>query len=75
MLFDRTLVLDPTETVELEVLGHRTAELAIDGQVVTALAEGDVVRCRSAAQTARFVRFGPHHYHQILKTKFGLNDR
>jgi NAD+ kinase len=75
MLFDRTLVLDPTESVELEVLGHRTAELVIDGQVVTALAEGDVVRCRSAIETARFVRFGPHHYHQILKKKFGLNDR
>lgn len=75
MLFDRTMVLDPTELVDIEVLGHRTAELAIDGQVVVGLEQGDVVQCRSAAETARFVRFGPHHYHQILKTKFGLADR
>src|SRR6478736_1332500 len=31
MLFDRSLVLDPGETVEIEVLGHREAQVAIDG--------------------------------------------
>ena len=31
MLFDRTLVLDPSEVVEIEVLGHRQAEVAVDG--------------------------------------------
>ena len=75
MLFDRTLVLDPTETVAIEVAGFRTAELAVDGQVVATLAEGDVVTCRPADETARFVRLSPHHFHQILKSKFGLADR
>jgi NAD+ kinase len=75
MLFDRTLVLDPTETVEIEVAGHRRAEVAVDGQLVLTLDEGDVVRCRPAAETASFVRFGPYRYHQILKSKFGLTDR
>lgn len=75
MLFDRTLVLDPTEVVEIEVNGHRLAEVAVDGQVVATLEAGDRVRCRPAAETARFVRFGPYRYHQILKTKFGLMDR
>jgi hypothetical protein len=28
-----------------------------------------------SASTARFVRFGAHHYHQVLKAKFGLLDR
>ena len=37
MLFDRTLVLDPTETVEIEVAGHRQAGLAVDGQLVATL--------------------------------------
>ena len=37
MLFDRTLVLDPTETVEIEVGGHRPAGLAVDGQLVARL--------------------------------------
>ena len=31
--------------------------------------------CRPAATTARFVRLAPHHFHQILKAKFGLADR
>ena len=75
MLFDRTLVLDPSETVEIEVDGFRMAGLDIDGQLVATLEDGDVVTCTPAAETARFVRFAPHHFHQILKAKFGLADR
>jgi len=75
MLFDRTLVLDPSETVTIEVAGHQQAGLAVDGQLVATLHERDVVTCRPAATTARFVRLAPHHFHQILKAKFGLADR
>jgi NAD+ kinase len=75
MLFDRSLVLDPAEAVEIEVLGHRRAEVAVDGRLVLTVEPGDVIRCRPAAETARFIRFGPYHYHQILKQKFGLTDR
>lgn len=75
MLFDRSLVLDPTETIDLEVMGHRPAALSIDGRQVAVLGDGDVVSCVPSAATARFVRFGDHRYHQILKAKFGLNDR
>lgn len=75
MLFDRSLVLDPSEVVEVEVSGHRPAELAIDGMPVAAIADGDVVRCEPSGATANFVRFGAYRYHQILKAKFGLADR
>ena len=75
MLFDRTLVLDPSEEVEIEVIGHRRAEVAVDGRVVELVDPGDVVHCRPAAETACFIRFGPYRYHQILKQKFGLTDR
>jgi NAD+ kinase len=75
MLFDRTLVLDPDEQVEIEVIGHRPATLSIDGQSVASLAEGDVVAVHASAAVARFVRFGERRFHQILKTKFGLSDR
>ena len=71
MLFDRTLVLDPTERVEIEVAGFRPAELAVDGQLVATLTEGDVVTCCAADATARFVRLAPHHFHQILKPSSG----
>jgi len=75
MLFDRTLVLDPSETVDIAVAGFRTAELAVDGQIVATLADGDVVTCRPAPEMAHFIRLSPHHFHQILKSKFGLTDR
>jgi NAD+ kinase len=75
MLFDRTLVLDPSEVVEIEVIGHRRAEVAVDGRLVLSIEPGDVVACRPAVETARFIRFGPYRYHQILKQKFGLTDR
>lgn len=75
MLFDRSLVLDPTETVEIEVLVGRDASVAVDGRPVCALSTAARVRCVPAAETARFVRFGAHHYHQVLKAKFGLLDR
>ena len=75
MLFDRTLVLDPSETIEIEVSGHRVAELVLDGQPVAPLDDGDVVSCSPSAATANFVRFGDERYHQILKAKFGLADR
>jgi NAD+ kinase len=75
MLFDRSLVLDPSELVEVEVIGHRPATLSIDGQPAATLAEGDRVSVAESEQVARFVRFGDRRFHQILKAKFGLTDR
>lgn len=75
MLFDRSLVLDPSETVDVEVLPDRPASVAVDGRATCNLETGAKVRCTPSACTARFVRFGAHHYHQVLKAKFGLTDR
>lgn len=75
MLFDRSLVLDPNETVDIEVIGEREASVAVDGRAVCALTAGAVVRCVPSSAKACFVRFGAHHYHQVLKAKFGLTDR
>jgi NAD+ kinase len=74
-LFDRSLVLDPSETVEIEILEHRDASVVIDGVAVDAAPVGTRVACRPSEASARFVRFGPRPYHQILKAKFGLTDR
>lgn len=75
MLFDRSLVLDPDERVEIEVIGHRPATLSIDGQTTASLGEGDSLAVCASTSVARFVRFGERRFHQILKTKFGLSDR
>ena len=61
--------------MEVEVIGHRGVTLSIDGQPVTSLTEGDRVAVEPSLHTARFVRFGERHFHQILKAKFGLADR
>jgi NAD+ kinase len=75
MLFDRTLVLDPSEEVVIEVLGERAAAVVVDGRPVSELGAGAIVRCTPSTATASFVRFGDRPYHQVLKAKFGLRDR
>jgi len=75
MLFDRSLVIDPSELVEVEVIGHRSATLSIDGQPAATLSMGDRVSVAPAHHVARFIRFGNRRFHQILKAKFGLADR
>lgn len=75
MLFDRSLVLEPSETVDIEVVGPRQAELAVDGQEVVVLRTGDTLTCRAAVEPAVFVRLEPRRFHQVLKKKFGLSDR
>lgn len=74
MVFDRSLVLDPAEEIEVTVSGSRRVNVAIDGLPVGSLGEGDSVRLRGAQQFARFVRFENMRFHQILRTKFGLAD-
>ena len=75
MMFDRSLVLDPDEQVEVEVGGHRPVVLSIDGQRSCGLTAGDTVAFAASATSAQFVRFGERRFHQILKAKFGLADR
>ena len=75
MLFDRSMVVDADTEIRLEVLDHRGAALSMDGRRLARLREHDVVVCRASAHSARLVTFGARRFHQVLKTKFGLNDR
>ena len=75
MLFDRTLVLDSGEEIELEVLDGRPAILVVDGRNLATLAPGDRVRVKAAKHDAHFVAFDTRDFHQILKAKFKLADR
>jgi NAD+ kinase len=75
MLFDRTLVLESTSTVEVSMAGHRPGTLVIDGRVVTELSTGDVVGCTAATEEAHLVVFGPRDFPGLLKAKFKLSDR
>ena len=75
MLFDRSMVLDASEVLEVTVLGHRPIAVSPDGLVSHTLAPGGVIRFRASESVARFVRFADVRFHQILKDKFNLNDR
>jgi NAD+ kinase len=75
MLFDRPLVLDPSERVELTVEDPRPAVLVVDGITVGRLEPGSVVECREGERPARLVTFGTRDFHAILRAKFHLADR
>lgn len=75
MLFDRSLVLDPRESVRVTVLDFRAVSVSVDGRSLHTLEPGGVVDVSAANTVARFVRFGDRRFHQVLKSKFGLADR
>jgi NAD+ kinase len=75
MLFDRSLVLGPECEVRVTVAGDRDAGISIDGRSGQPLAPGDAVVCRAHPRPARLVAFGPHDFHAVLRTKFGLGRR
>lgn len=74
MLFDRSLVLSPAETVRLEVLDGRTAALVVDGRELGVVGEGDTIVCAAGPEPAQLVTFGRRYFHRILKAKFGLAE-
>jgi NAD+ kinase len=75
MLFDRSLVLSPEETLRFTVCDDGSVALTADGRELGELAAGDTVSCVGGNRSARIVTFGPRDFHQILKAKFGLADR
>ena len=75
MLFDRSLVLDPEVPVRLTVDGNRPATVSVDGRRIATVGDGAVICGVSSRHSARLVSFGSRRFHQVLKTKFGLNDR
>lgn len=74
MLFDRPLVLEPSEWLRLEVIGSRPASLVVDGAGLAELAVGDAVACGAGPHPALLVTFGGRDFHAILKAKFGLPE-
>jgi NAD+ kinase len=75
MLFDRSLVLDAEEELHFRIADERHVMLTLDGRELGDLHAGDTVSCTGGPKPARVVTFGPRDFHQILKAKFGLEDR
>jgi NAD+ kinase len=75
MPFDRSLVLEPRESVRLTILDDRAAAAVIDGARVVQLATGDSVLCRAASESARLISFGERDFYSALRHRFVLTDR
>lgn len=75
MLFDRSLVLEPSDFVRVGVAGHRHATLVVDGRPLGELGPGDAIACTAAEHSAHLVMFRPRNFHRILKSKLGLRER
>jgi NAD+ kinase len=75
MLFDRSLVLRPDCEVRVSVVGERSAGLSVDGRSQQNLGPGDRVDCTAAREPSRFVTFGEHDFHAVLRSKLGLWQR
>lgn len=72
-LFDRSLVLDASQQIRVEMVGGAPIAVVVDGHEFVELCQGDAVICRTGKQYAHFVTFDSRDFHGILKTKFGLN--
>lgn len=75
MLFDRSLVLDESETIRVELMNDRPAVLTVDGRELGTMRRGDAIKTSAAPYAARFVTFERRDFFNIVKTKFGLEDR
>ena len=74
MLFDRSLVLDPSEALGFVVIGAPSASLTVDGTSVGELGEGDMVVVLAVGPQPRGLsRSAAATSTSILKAKFGLS--
>jgi NAD+ kinase len=75
MLFDRPLVLEPSQWLHLEVTDGRPAVAILDGYHVERLEPGDALVCRAGSHPARLITLHERDFHSILRAKFGLEGR
>jgi NAD+ kinase len=75
MLFDRSLVLDESESIRVELIDDRPAVLTVDGRELGTMRRGDAITASASPYAARFVSFERRDFFRIVKAKFGLADR
>lgn len=72
MVFDRSLVVAPSEGVSLEVVGEEPGLLSADGHESHELAVGSVVRISPSPRPTLMVRSDGKSFFAIVREKFGL---
>lgn len=72
-LFDRTLVLDPRESLSLRPEeGPSGAVVSLDGRVPLTIPPGGSVRAHRGDAPVRMVRLAPFDFYERVRQKFGL---
>jgi NAD+ kinase len=73
-LFDRTIVLDPTEVIRIRpgATGHNPCVVSLDGRESLAVPPGGEVRVTRGAAPVRMVRLNPFDFYDRVREKFGL---
>jgi NAD+ kinase len=74
MVFNRSLVLHPSEALRLEVLPDGPVMESIDGRAVRELPPGAVVEVRRSDLDALLVRLGDADFYGLVRNKFRLAD-
>jgi len=75
MLFDRSLVLEPDDWVQLSLTDAPGAVVVADGTAVAEVGPDAEIVVRAGAHNARIVRFEAPDFHAVLRHKFNLADR
>ncbi|HVD14749.1 MAG TPA: NAD(+)/NADH kinase [Actinomycetota bacterium] len=74
MVFNRSLVLHPSEGLRLEVLPDSPVVESVDGRAVRELPPGAVIEVRRSDLDALLVRIGDADFYGLVRSKFRLAD-
>jgi NAD+ kinase len=71
-LFDRTLVIDPAESLALQPVGGDGCVVSLDGRETLPVPAGGTVTVSRGERPVRLARLGPFDFYQRVRKKFGL---
>jgi NAD+ kinase len=72
-LFDRTIVVDPRETLEIRATGgDNSCVVTTDGRESVLVPQGGSIRIVRGEHPVRLARLGPFHFYNRVRNKFGL---
>jgi NAD+ kinase len=72
-LFDRTLVVDPTESLSVRPIGgDNPCIVSLDGRETMEVPVGGCVRVSRGEAPVRMVRLRPFDFYALVRSKFGL---
>jgi NAD+ kinase len=75
-LTNRPLVVQDSATIEIRLMVTReSAYLTVDGQMGTALEEGDIVQCSKSKFVVKLFRLPERTFFQVLRTKLKWGER